>query len=75
MKGYSTLPKVRAGASSSDGFVSYLGHSLVGESYPSSEIHLVYSTAPADRSCDKRELRIMAMKEYSIFDGLKIRCS
>ena len=37
-----------SGASLSDCFVSYLGHSL-GESYPSAEKQLVYSTALADR--------------------------
>ena len=33
--------------SQSDCLVSYLGHSL-GKSYPSAEMQLVYSTAPAD---------------------------
>ena len=36
-----------AGTSPSDCLVSYPGHSL-GESYPSAEVQLVYSTAPAD---------------------------
>ena len=35
------------GASPLDGLMSYPGHSLVG-SYPSAEIQLVYSTAPAN---------------------------
>ena len=34
-------------ASSSDGLVSYSGHTL-GESYPSAEMQSVYSIAPAD---------------------------
>ena len=34
--------------STSDCLVSYLGHSLVGGSYPSAEKQSVYSTAPAD---------------------------
>ena len=38
----------QAGASSLDGLVSYLGHSLTVGSYPSAEIQSVYSTAPAD---------------------------
>ena len=37
----------RTGASPSDGLVSYPGHSL-GESYPSTEMQLVYSAAPAN---------------------------
>ncbi len=37
-----------AGTSPSDCLVSYLGHSLGGGSYPSSEVQSVYSTAPAD---------------------------
>ena len=36
------------GASPSDCFVSYRGHSLRRGSYPSAEMQLVYSTAPAD---------------------------
>ena len=35
------------GASPSDSFVSYLGH-LLGESYHSTEMQSVYSTAQAD---------------------------
>ena len=37
-----------AGASPSDCFVSYPGHSLGGGSYPPAEMQSVYSTAPAD---------------------------
>ena len=36
------------GASPSDYLVSYPGHSLEKESYPSAEMQSVYSTAPAD---------------------------
>ena len=37
----------KTGASLSDGLMAYPGCSL-GESYPSAEIQLVYSTAPAN---------------------------
>ena len=37
----------KTGASPSDVFVSYLGHSL-GGSYPSAKVHSVYSIAPAN---------------------------
>ena len=43
MKGYSAFPE----ASASDCLMSYPGHSLE-ESYPTAEMQLVYSTAPAD---------------------------
>ena len=36
-----------AGTSTLDCLVSYPGHSLGGGSYPSAEVQLVYSTAPA----------------------------
>ena len=36
------------GISQSDCLVSYPEHSLWGGSYPSAEVQLVYSTAPAD---------------------------
>ena len=38
-------------ASPSDCLMSYLGH-LLGESYPSAEMQLVYSTAPANWAKD-----------------------
>ena len=41
------------GASPSDRFVSYPGHSL-GESYPSAEMQSVYSTAPVDKAKGKK---------------------
>ena len=48
-KGVLRIPQSSSisGASQSDCLVSYLGHSL-GKSYPSAEMLLVYSTAPAD---------------------------
>ena len=47
MKGKSTFSNIN-GTSPSNCLMSYLGHSL-GESYPSAEKPLVYSTAPSDR--------------------------
>ena len=49
-KGVLSIPQNSsiAGTSPSDCLVSYLGHPLVGGSYPSAEKQSVYSTAPAD---------------------------
>ena len=57
----------KAGASPSDGLMSYLGHSLE-ESYPSSEMKSVYSTAPADWAIGV-PVRILSMGkiELSVF--------
>ena len=41
------IPKSSKRASPSDSSMSYPEH-LLGESYPSAEMQLVYSTAPAD---------------------------
>ena len=50
-KEYSAFPKApSSGASASDFFVSYAGHSL-GETYRSAEIQLMYYTDPADLDC------------------------
>ena len=43
-----TLKSSRTGASPSDSFVSYTGHSLEWGFYPSIEVQSVYSTAPGD---------------------------
>ena len=48
MKKYSKFPKTLAGASPSDGLVSYPGHSLGWGSYLPEEIQLIYSIAPAN---------------------------
>ena len=46
-EGVLCIPQIsKTGASSSDSFLSYLGH--FGESYPSAEMQLVYYTALAD---------------------------
>ena len=47
MKEHSTFPKLQGWASLSDCLISYPGCTLWG-SYPSAEMHLVYSTAPND---------------------------
>ena len=49
MKGYSAFPQRSNSTEVSPSYclVSYSGHSL-GESYPSEEMQLVYSTASAD---------------------------
>ena len=49
------------GASSSDCLVSYPGH-LLGESYPSAEMQLVYSATPADWA-----IKILMQPSYSDF--------
>ena len=50
MKGYSAFPKTPALLEPHHQMVlvSYPGHSLGGDSYPSAEKQSVYSTAPAD---------------------------
>ena len=54
MKGYSTFPQSPSitGTSPLDCLVSYTGHSL-GESYPSAEKQLLYSTAQTDWENDQ----------------------
>ena len=48
MKEYSVFPKAQlTGASPSGGSMSFPGH-LLGESYSSAEMQLVYTAAPAD---------------------------
>ena len=46
-----------AGASPLDCLMSYSGHSLVGKSYPTTEMQSVYSTAPANWAMWKNELK------------------
>ena len=62
----------RIGASTSDGLLSYPGHSLVG-SYPFAEIQSVYSTVPTDRvvSCGRHlsafsSLCTLSVLRYSV---------
>ena len=49
MKRYSTVPKTPAWLEHDHFLVSYSGHSLWVGSYPSEQMQLVYSTAPANR--------------------------
>ena len=44
----------KAGASTSDGLMSYIGHSFGGKSYFSANMQLVHSTAPADWASELR---------------------
>ena len=51
------------GTSPSDCLVSYTGHSLWWESYPSAEKQSLYSTAPADRAIGSKT----SQKVYGIY--------
>ena len=53
------------GTSPSDCLVSYPGHSL-GESYPSAEVQLVYSTAPADGAIHRVNVKTVLFQIISV---------